>query len=233
MYTILSNEHICDDIRLMTVAGDFRESRMGQFYMLRAWHGAPLLSRPISIHNMEQDRLQFLYRIAGEGTRLLARLREGDSIELEGPLGNGFPQAKGRVALIGGGIGIAPLLYAARQLNRPDVYLGFQKQPYVTEAFELYANQLTVQVGGSVLHAVDISRYDAAFVCGPLGMMKEAARMWEGLGTKVYVSLEKRMACGIGACYGCTVINKNGNRKACTDGPVFAAEEVEWHELSL
>ncbi|MWV47148.1 dihydroorotate dehydrogenase electron transfer subunit [Paenibacillus sp. HJL G12] len=233
MHTILSNERIYDNICLMTVVGDFQAARMGQFYMLRTSRDAPLLSRPISIHNLEQDRMQFLYRIAGEGTRLMAELRGGDSIKLAGPLGNGFPQVKGRIALIGGGIGIAPLLYAARQLDKPDVYLGFQKQPYLTEAFTPYANQLTVQIGGSILEEVNFSHYDYAIVCGPLGMLKEAARMAEGLETKVYVSLEKRMACGVGACYVCSVMNKNGNRKVCTDGPVFLAKEVEWHELSL
>ncbi|MCJ8014592.1 dihydroorotate dehydrogenase electron transfer subunit [Paenibacillus sp. KQZ6P-2] len=234
MYTILSNERICDGIYLMTVEGQFQEARMGQFFMMRAWQDAPILSRPISIFNIEKDSIQFLYKIAGEGTRLLAKLHKGDSIQLEGPLGNGFPHVKGRVALIGGGIGIAPLLYTAKQLDKPDIYLGFQDQSYLTDAFKPYTDKLVVQIGGSVLDALDLSSYEYAFVCGPLGMMKEAARMAEGQDTKVYVSFEKRMACGIGACYVCTVMNKNGNRKVCTDGPVFLAEEVQWHaELSL
>lgn len=229
MHKILFNEPISDGIYRMTVIGDFHEAGMGQFYMLRAWWHAPVLSRPISVHNIEEDRIQFLYHTVGEGTRLLAKLQAGDAIGLEGPLGTGFPQAQGRIALIGGGIGIAPLLYAARQLKQPDIYLGFREQAYLTEAFEPYANELTVQVGGSILDGLHLRRYDYAFVCGPLGMMKEAARMAEGLATKLYVSLEKRMACGIGACYACTVMNKNGSRKACTDGPVFMAEEVDWH----
>ncbi|MBE9914733.1 dihydroorotate dehydrogenase electron transfer subunit [Paenibacillus donghaensis] len=234
MYNILSNERISDGIYLMTVEGAFQEARMGQFFMLRAWQDAPLLSRPISIFNKEHNHIQFLYKIAGEGTRLLAALRPGDSIQLEGPLGNGFPDVMGRTALIGGGIGIAPLLYTAKQLDNPDIYLGFQQESYLTQAFEPYANELVVRIGGSVLDDLNLSRYENVFVCGPLGMMKAAARMAEGLDTKVYVSLEKRMACGIGACYVCSITNTDGNRKVCTDGPVFLAEEVKWDaELSL
>ncbi|WP_136608692.1 dihydroorotate dehydrogenase electron transfer subunit [Paenibacillus dokdonensis] len=234
MYTILSNERICAGIYLMTVEGQFQEACMGQFYMLRAWNDVPVLSRPISIYNVENNSIQFLYKMAGEGTRLLAKLHEGDSIQLEGPLGHGFPDVKGRVALIGGGIGMAPLLYTAKQLDKPDIYLGFQDQSYLTEAFEPYSNKLVVQIGGSVLDDLDPSSYEYALVCGPLGMMKEAALRAEGLNTKMYVSLEKRMACGIGACYVCSVLNKNGHRKVCTDGPVFLAEEVDWHgQLSL
>ncbi|EPY05187.1 dihydroorotate dehydrogenase, electron transfer subunit [Paenibacillus alvei TS-15] len=233
MYTILSNERISEGIYLMTVEGQFQAS-MGQFYMLRAWNTAPVLSRPISICNLAKDSIQFLYKVAGEGTRLIAQLRDGDRIQLEGPFGNGFPQVEGRTALIGGGIGIAPLLYTAKQLDKPDIYLGFRGQSYLTEAYEPYANELVVRVNGNLLDDVDFSKYDNVLVCGPLGMMKAVALQAEGLDTKVYVSFEKRMACGIGACYVCSVKNKNGNRKVCADGPVFLAEEVEWHaELSL
>ncbi|WP_028546512.1 dihydroorotate dehydrogenase electron transfer subunit [Paenibacillus taiwanensis] len=233
MHTIVSNECISEGIYLMTVEGRFT-ARMGQFYMLRSWNQAPLLSRPISICNIEPDCIQFLYKVAGEGTRMFAALRAGDQIQLEGPLGNGFPEVTGRTALIGGGIGIAPLLYTAKQLDKPDIYLGFRGQSYLTEAYEPYANEVYVKVNGNLLEDLDLSKYDNVLVCGPLGMMKAVAIMMEHTDTKVYVSFEKRMACGIGACYVCSVMNKDRNKKVCSDGPVFLAKEVEWHaELSL
>ena len=126
MHTIVSNDRIVEGIYLMTVEGKF-QARMGQFYMLRAWDKTPILSRPISIFNIEQDCIQFLYKVAGEGTRLFANLRAGDGIQLEGPFGNGFPQVTGKTALIGGGIGIAPLLYTAKSLckRKPSRRFGF------------------------------------------------------------------------------------------------------------
>ncbi|NMM55214.1 dihydroorotate dehydrogenase electron transfer subunit [Paenibacillus aquistagni] len=234
MHTIVSNERISEGIYLMTVEGQF-QARMGQFFMLRAWDREPILSRPISIFNVEENAIQFLYKVAGEGTRMFARLRAQDQIQLEGPFGNGFPEVTGKTALVGGGIGVAPLLYTAKQLkDKPDIYLGFRGQSYLTEMYEPYANELNVTVNGNLLEDLDLAKYDQVFVCGPLGMMKAVALKGEGLDTDIYVSFEKRMACGIGACYVCSVMNKEKNKKVCSDGPVFHAQEVEWHaELSL
>ena len=233
MHTIVSNDRIVEGIYLMTIEGNF-QARMGQFFMLRAWDKTPILSRPISIFNIEQDCIQFLYKVAGEGTRLFAKLRAGDEIQLEGPFGNGFPKVTGKTALIGGGIGIAPLLYTAKQLDQPDIYLGFRGQSYLTELYEPYANNLKVCVNGNLLEDLDLSQYDNVLVCGPNGMMRAVALMGEDLDTNIYVSFEKRMVCGIGACYVCSVTNKDSNRKVCADGPVFLSKEVDWHaELSL
>ncbi|MGZ9584207.1 dihydroorotate dehydrogenase electron transfer subunit [Paenibacillus marinisediminis] len=233
MHTIVSNERITEGIYLMTIEGCF-QARMGQFYMLRAWGNSPILSRPISIFNIEKDCIQFLYKVAGEGTRLFANLRAGDQIQLEGPLGNGFPDVKGKTALIGGGIGVAPLLYTAKHLDKPDIYLGFRGQSYLTEMYEPYANELHVCVNGNLLEDLDLSQYDNVLVCGPTGMMRAVSLMGADLDTNIYVSFEKRMACGIGACYVCSVTNKDSNRKVCADGPVFLSKEVNWNaELSL
>ncbi|WP_028593706.1 dihydroorotate dehydrogenase electron transfer subunit [Paenibacillus assamensis] len=230
MHTILSNECIAEGIYAMKVKGHFQVN-MGQFFMLRAWENHPILSRPISVCNVEHDHIEFLYKVVGEGTRLFAKLRAGDSIQLEGPFGNGFVNQPGRVALIGGGVGIAPLLYAAKQFrNKPDIFLGFRDQPYLTEAYKPYANELHICVNGNVLEHIEWTRYDYVYTCGPYAMMKAVANLTKGLDVKVYVSFEKRMACGIGACYGCSTSTKQGNKKVCTDGPVFLAEEVDWHE---
>lgn len=230
MGTVISNERLAEGVYHLRVAGDYG-GRMGQFYMLRAWGAYPLLSRPLSIHQIYEDGIGFLYHVAGEGTKLFAGLKPGDGMTLDGPFGNGFPDVTGRVALVGGGIGIAPLYYCAMEIPGCDVYLGFSRESYRTEEFRPLAGKLTVNVGGLILDNVDFSEYDHVFVCGPLPMLKAAqlqaiAAASGGSNVNVYLSLENRMACGIGACLVCSVSCKDGQRKACTDGPVFQAEEV-------
>ncbi|WP_150271562.1 dihydroorotate dehydrogenase electron transfer subunit [Paenibacillus tepidiphilus] len=233
MATVISNERLVNGVYHLRVRGDYGGA-MGQFYMLRAWGAYPLLSRPLSIHRVNGDGVEFLYHVVGEGTRILAELKPGDSLSLEGPFGNGFPAVTGKVALVGGGIGIAPLYYCAQELPGSDIYLGFSKESYMTEAFRPHAAELTVNVGGLVLEDVDFAQYDHIFVCGPHPMLKAAQLKAMAAGTagkqpKVYLSLENRMACGVGACLVCSVSCRDGNRKACADGPVFLAEEVLFH----
>ncbi|GGF63371.1 dihydroorotate dehydrogenase [Paenibacillus albidus] len=234
MATVISNERLTDGVYQLRVAGDYG-GEMGQFYMLRAWGAYPLLSRPLSIHQVHEDGIEFLYHVVGEGTELLAGLVPGEPLSLEGPFGRGFPQVDGKVALVGGGIGIAPLFYCAKQLPGCDIYLGFSREPFRTEAFRPFAAELTVNVGGLVLDSVDFSAYDHVFVCGPLPMLKAAqlkgfAAVEAGSRARVHLSLENRMACGIGACLVCSVSCRDGQRKACTDGPVFLSEEVVFHD---
>lgn len=227
MPIVKSNVKVADHTYLMTIEGQF-EGRMGQFYMLRAWMDFPVLSRPISIYDNQPEGIQFLYHVVGEGTERLALLEEGDQLTLEGPYGNGFPEVQGRVALVGGGIGIAPLYLAAKQLNKPDIYLGFSREAYLVDEFKPFANKVHCNVGGLIVDDIDYSAYDTIITCGPHIMMKALAERAQGTGAKVYVSMEKRMACGLGACLVCSVICQQGNKKACVDGPVFAAEEVNF-----
>ncbi|MEO3944347.1 dihydroorotate dehydrogenase electron transfer subunit [Gorillibacterium sp. CAU 1737] len=229
MPVVTSNRKLASDVFVLEVEGRF-EGQMGQFYMLRGWDDYPLLSRPISIHDIGPNGISFLYRVAGYGTERLARLEAGDSIGLEGPFGNGFPPIDGKVALVGGGMGTAPLLYAAKQLKAADAYLGFSREPFALESFEQAAASVKVNVGGYIVDDLDPSGYDAVFTCGPLPMMRALAKKLEGTGVPLYVSLEKRMACGVGACLVCSCSTKHGNRKVCADGPVFRAEEVELNE---
>jgi dihydroorotate dehydrogenase electron transfer subunit len=232
--TVISNERLTDGVYHLRVKGDYG-GKMGQFYMLRAWGAYPLLSRPLSIHQVNDDGVEFLYHVVGEGTEILAGLTTGDPVELEGPFGNGFPEALGKVALVGGGIGIAPLYYCARELPGSDVYLGFSRESFRTEAFRPLAAELKVNVGGLILDSVDFTQYDHVFVCGPHPMLKAAqlkgiAAETAGSRTRLYLSLENRMACGIGACLVCSVSCRDGQKKACTDGPVFLSEEVIFHD---
>lgn len=173
MATVITNERLADGVYHLRVEGNYG-GEMGQFYMLRAWGAYPLLSRPLSIHQVNDDGVEFLYHVVGEGTEIFAGLTPGDNIDLEGPFGNGFPEVKGKVALVGGGIGIAPLYYCAQKLPGSDIYLGFSREAFRTEAFRPLAAELTVNVGGLILDSVDFTSYDHIFVCGPHPMLKAA-----------------------------------------------------------
>ncbi|WP_059042867.1 dihydroorotate dehydrogenase electron transfer subunit [Paenibacillus rubinfantis] len=228
MATVVANQEVAQGVFKLTVQGRFT-GKMGQFYMLRAGDRYPLLSRPISIFDITENQIDFLVLVAGEGTALLAGLKTGDTLTLDGPFGNGFPQQIGKTAFVGGGIGIAPFYYALRQVPEADVYLGYSREAYMVEKFRSASRgNVTVDVGGVILDKVDFNAYDTVIACGPHPMLHAVQRK-QGQSNgraKVYVSLENRMACGIGACLVCSVKCKDGRKKACADGPVFLAEEV-------
>ncbi|WZL72947.1 dihydroorotate dehydrogenase electron transfer subunit [Clostridiaceae bacterium 35-E11] len=231
MAKIISNEQVDQNIYLLKIEGKFA-GEMGQFYMVRAWEQYPVLSRPLSIHNIEENSISFLYAVVGEGTEILSKLKVNDEIKIEGPYGNGFPRVKGKVALVGGGMGVAPLYLAAKNLKgmdgikELDIYMGFREKVILEETYKAYADQFYFKVGGKITDDVNVSQYDYVFTCGPEIMMKQIVKMAKKSDTKVYVSIEKRMACGIGACLVCTCKTKDGNKKACKDGPVFLGEEI-------
>ncbi len=229
--TVLSNTMLSKDLYLIRVKHD-NAAKMGQFYMLRAWGTYPLLSRPISVFDSDGLTVSFLYRTVGEGTQLFSALREGDKLTLAGPYGNSFPTVSGRVAMVGGGVGIAPLYLAAKTLKQADpsvsihLFLGFGDAAVLTEEFRAVCDTLTVEVGGYITDSVDCTQYDVLFSCGPTPMMKALHRRCKDSAALLYVSLESRMACGIGACLGCSCPTVDGNRRICKDGPVFLAREV-------
>ena len=231
MAEILQNEQVSDDFYLMKVKKE-NQAAMGQFYMLRAWNEYPVLSRPISVFDADPETVSFLYKVVGKGTEIFTKLKAGDEITLDGPHGNGFPEVKGKIALVGGGVGIAPLYLTAKTLKKldpdtkVDIYLGFSGQPILTDRYE--ADQVKVNVGGFVTDDIDPREYDFILTCGPEIMMKVLYRKCRDLKAKapVYVSMENRMACGIGACLVCTCKTSKGNRRACKDGPVMLGNEV-------
>lgn len=233
---VVRNENVAPGMLHLVVAGPFLASP-GQFYMLRAWGLDPLLARPMSVFDRTNEAISFLYQVRGRGTALLSRLTPGDEMALLGPLGNGWERGGKRIALVGGGCGIAPLYYTAKVFGDVDVYLGFRDQPFWVDAFEAVSARVVVSsesgqggVRGLVTEVFRAEGYDVCYACGPREMLNVLARRCKKAGVPLWVSLEERMACGIGACLGCAVRTTGGIRRVCKDGPVFRAEEVVWDE---
>jgi len=231
---ITSNQQIAKGIWQMTVSGA-PIGRAGQFFMLRV-PGAldPLLGRPISICEIDAETgdTTFVYQTIGRGTAQFAKLLPGQEIDAQGPYGNGFPLKDGHAVLIGGGIGTAPMLQLCKELRasdptrRIDVNLGFREEAYLEQAFELYADSVTLNIGGYVVNDVDFSLDATYYACGPTPMLRTAANEAEAANASLFVSLEKHMACGVGACLGCTCQTEHGRKRVCKDGPVFDYREV-------
>lgn len=214
----------------------------GQFFMLRARPSGVLLGRPISVYLFDDDTITFLILRKGKGSAELCSLRENDEVDLVGPIGNSFipPEelaASGllvsRVAIIGGGIGVAPVAGFALGLSERtfDFYASFRSAPYGLEGLARQASRLIITtedgsagVKGMLSAVFDPSKYDLVYACGPTPMLRYIQQACNG--PLVFLSLEEHMACGAGACLGCTVRTVNGNRRCCVDGPVFNAAEV-------
>ena len=221
----------------------------GQFIDLYSRDGAKLLPRPISLCEIDQKegRLRIVYRVAGEGTREFSRYQAGDPVEVLGPLGNGFPlkEAEGKRAFfIGGGIGIPPMLEAARQFKgEKTAILGYRdSHMFLVEDFRrlcpvaVATEDGSVGVKGNVLDAIRAEglKGDVIFACGPTLMLKALKQYAEEKGMECFISLEERMACGIGACLACVCQSAETdshshvcNKRVCKDGSVFRAEEVK------
>ena len=231
--TVIGNQPLSSGYYLLTVEYE-QPVRMGQFYMLRAWEDYPFLSRPFSVFDAEEGSISFVYHVVGKGTAIFSGLKPGGSINIFGPLGNGFPDVQGIVALVGGGAGNAPFYLAAKQIKaanpdcRVDAFLGFSGEPFLTKQFESIADSVVVNSGGLITDEIDPSGYDHLLSCGPATMMKALYEKCKsvGKGGNLYVSLESRMACGVGACFVCSCSIDGSNKKACKEGPVFPAEKV-------
>ena len=251
--TVISQEAIGTGIFSLWLQADeiVRAACPGQFVSLYCRDGSRILPRPISICELDrqQGRLRLVYRIAGKGTEEFSRLEAGDKIEVMGPLGNGFPleQAEGRkVLLMGGGIGIPPMLETARQIrtDRTDrqIVLGYRDERFLEEEFRKEGTVWVATEDGSagtrghVLDAVREQKLtaDVIFACGPTPMLRAVKQYAAENSIACWISMEERMACGIGACLACVCGTKEvdshsnvHNRRVCKDGPVFEASEVE------
>ena len=248
--TVISQECIAKDIYSMWISTKAiaREAKPGQFVSVYTKDASRQLPRPISLCEIdrEKDALRIVYRIEGDGTREFSRLRAGDTIDILGPLGNGFPleEAKGkRVMLMGGGIGIPPMLETAKAIQGEKIIVsGYRDELFLTEelnaAGQLYLATEDGSAGtkGNVLDAVKANRLEAdlIFACGPTPMLRAIKAYALDKGIPCWVSMEEKMACGIGACLACvcksTEVDGHSqvhNKRICKDGPVFLSTEVE------
>lgn len=222
------------------------EAKAGQFAELYPDNGANLLARPISICEIgeNKDSLRLVFQIVGKGTELFSKLKKGDKIRVLGPCGNGYTLGEGTAVLVGGGIGVPPLLETCKQLKGEKiVVLGFRNKELAILADEFEALGAKVYVAtddgslGFKGNTVELLKKegikgDMIYSCGPKIMLKFLSAYAEENNIPCQVSMEERMACGIGACVGCVIKIKNGDewehKKVCKDGPVFDSREVLW-----
>lgn len=200
------------------------------------------LRRPLSICDYEDGRLTIVYKVVGEGTKVLSEMPVGTELEILTGLGRGFDAeaCREKALLIGGGLGVPPLLLLAKRLKaqgkKVTAVLGFNKADEIILAreFESVCDTVAIStvdgsvgVKGFVTDAIAALQpeFDYFYTCGPMVMMKVVCQALEGPGE---ASLEERMGCGAGFCYGCSIQTKNGPRRVCKDGPVFRKEELIW-----
>ena len=237
---VYSHEELAPGIFSMWIVTDIAdEARPGQFISVYSQDGSRLLPRPISICEADPDegRLRIVYRIAGKGTDEFSKYVSGDPIDIMGPLGNGFPQEGENVFLIGGGIGVPPMLEMAKQLNcEKQIILGYRDENEAYGEVFVATEDGSVGTKGNVLDAIREQNLtaDVIYACGPTPMLRAIKEYAAEKGIKCYISLEEKMACGIGACLACVCQSKDvdhhsnvHNKRICKDGPVFLAEEVE------
>ncbi len=244
---IIRQEMISTDIFSMIIeAKDIAvQAKPGQFVDLYSSDGSKLLPRPISLCEIDRDKgtLRLVYRVAGKGTLEFSRLISGNTIDVLGPLGNGFNLEDGKAILIGGGIGIPPMLQLAKELKcEKSIVLGYRDEEFLSEEFKPYgevyksSDNGTIGVKGTVMDAIKEYGIEGThiYACGPTPMLRAIQQYALENGIKAQLSLEERMACGVGACLACVCKSKEiddhskvHNKRVCKDGPVFYAEEVE------
>jgi len=257
---ILENTEIGPSYFKMAFAYDdaFKSAKPGQFIMVQAGEGGvPLLRRPFSIHNLypadgiHKGRVEILYKVVGQGTRHLSMLSENDRVDILGPLGNSFeisPNSQ-NVALICGGIGIAPFLFLARYLKQNSVdlvhskiFIGGRSKPDILcrNAFQHLGMRMVITTEdgtdgkkGLITEPFKASigekKPERVYACGPMPMLKAVSKVCEKFNLPCQVSIETMMACGIGACLGCAVkthASQESYQHACLDGPVFDSRDI-------
>lgn len=244
--TVLENVRIAEDIYSLTFSADEKiEVRPGQFCMIGI-AGMPL-RRPIAICKAEGGRITVCYRLKGAGTRFLAEsYKQGEKLSVLLPLGNGFfvKKEEKRVAIVGGGVGIFPLISAIRAYEKDKFiasYMGFRNKDALCMQYEMERSDIlkiasddgSIGYHGTAVDAFiedfDNAKPDVVLSCGPTPMLRALKKKMEGKGIPLLVSLEERMGCGIGACLVCVCNKTNGEHaRVCKDGPVFNADEVDF-----
>lgn len=240
---LLKKEEIANGIFDFTVESNeiAKEAQCGQFLHIDCG-SKTFLRRPISICDVNDNKVRFIFQVKGEGTKELSQMNPGDVIDIMGPLGHGYEIIGNNPVIIGGGIGVFPLLMLAKR-TKADVFLGFRDKSLVVleDEFENCAKSVTVgtdngtygykgYVASAMEEYLHKNECDMIYCCGPTPMLKAVKNIAESLGIKCQLSLEQRMGCGIGACLVCTceTVHEGTDRymRVCKNGPVFYSTEV-------
>ena len=253
--TVVSQKEIAPMIYDMWIRTDLASCAMpGQFICVYTRDKSALLPRPISICEVDEEKtmLRIVYRVAGKGTGEFSTYKEGEAIDILGTLGNGFPLKAAenkKVFLMGGGIGIPPMLQLAKELNQVtareniQIVVGYRdSRTFLAEDLAKYgvvyiaSEDGSIGTKGNVMNAIEANQItaDVIMACGPMPMLRAIKGYAQKEGIPAYISLEEHMACGVGACLGCVVKTTKkdhhshvNNARICTDGPVFEAGEVD------
>ena len=238
LYTIVENSLIAPKTFKLVLAGSAVVE--GEFVNIAI--PGYYLRRPLSVCDLENGKLTIVYKVVGEGTKVLSEMKAGKELEVLTGLGKGFEtsECREKALLVGGGLGVPPLLLLAKRLKaegkKVRAVLGFNKAEEIIleEEFREVCDEVVIStvdgsvgVKGFVTDAIKAAEpaFDYFYTCGPMVMMKVVCAALEGPGE---ASLEERMGCGAGFCYGCSIQTKNGPRRVCKDGPVFKKEELIW-----
>ena len=244
---VVSQETLATDVYSLVLEAPEIASQAiaGQFVSVYTHDGSKMLPRPISLCGIDREAgtLRLVYRVVGFGTKEFSQLKAGDTVDILGSLGNGFMKSDKKAILIGGGIGIPPMLQLAKELDcEKSVVLGYRDEIFLNEEFEPYAQVYMSSedgqhgVKGNVIDAIKEYGVDGAviYACGPTPMLRGIKAYAMENGIECQISMEEKMACGVGACLACVCKTKEidehsqvHNRRICKDGPVFYAEEVE------
>lgn len=263
-YKIISNKKVGPDYFKMLICAPniAQQARPGQFVHLRCTNSSdlgsdtqPLLRRPFSFHRFNQNNFEILYKVVGQGTRILAKKRQGERIDVLGPLGNGFDikptsnQQRPTTILVAGGMGVAPLLALAEKLvdaNRSKILVligaktkkavlcarGFRKLGakvrVATEDGSQGFKGLVTKLLKDILPSTINYRLSTIYACGPKSMLQEIAGFSDNRKMPTWACLEENLACGLGACLGCAIKTQLGYKRVCKDGPVFKLQEIVW-----
>jgi dihydroorotate dehydrogenase electron transfer subunit len=256
---ILSNKQVAKDHFAVEIESAYlaKNSSPGQFVSVRVRETGtyPLLRIPLGVHAIRKNSIILLYKVVGEGTAMLSSRQKNETLNVLGPLGNGFDLEKfkkegfKKAIIVAGGHGIAPLYALAEKLvsqnKKVEVFLGACTREHVVGARELRAKGIKVHVAtedGTCGHKgyvtdplkqaliKDTVKITGAmiFACGPRPMLAALSKDARMYGIPAQVSLDAYMACGVGACLGCAVRTKSGYKMVCKDGPVFDAQQIDW-----
>ena len=221
---VIGNVDLGGGLFVLTLAYEGSASP-GQFFMVKPRDRAKLLGRPISVFSLKDGALSFLIKKVGGGTDDLSRLLPGEEIVAEGPFGRGFPEIKEKTLFIGGGTGIAPSLHLLEgdRDNNLSVAIGLREPNEGLQAiYAPYGDRVKFYLGANIFDELEIAD-EVIYTCGPDPMMREAVKRAKN---KIYVSMEKHMGCGFGACLACTCEKGSERVRVCKDGPVFEGRSI-------